>query len=149
MYNTMGLFDGLTSLFEGKTEVEKAQKKLNDIEGKCKVDTELANKALSDAKLKQIPADAAKVAADKAAADAAKVAADKAAADAKLVADKAAAEKAAADAMVVDAKAAVEKAAADVKPVDLKGGKSKRVRFSKKIKGGKNKKRVKTNKKRR
>jgi hypothetical protein len=138
MYNTMGLFDGLTSLFEGKTEVEKAQKKLDDIEGKCKVDTELANKALSDAKLKQIPADAAKVAADKAAADA------------KLVADKAAAEKAAADAMVVDAKAAVEKAAVDAKPpVDLKGGKSKRVRFSKKIKGGKNKKRVKTNKKRR
>ena len=131
MYNTMGLFDGLTSLFERKTDVEKAQKKLDDITGKCKVDTEVADKALKDAKLKQAPADAAKVEAD-----AAKV--DKAAADAKLVADKAAAEKAAADAKVADAK-----------PVDLKGGKSTRVRFSKKIKGGKNKKRVRTNKKRR
>ena len=134
MYNTMGLFDGLTSLFEGKSEVEKAQKKFDDITGKCKVDTEVADKALKDAKLKQVPADAAKVEAD-----AAKVAADKAAADAKLVADKAAVEKAAADAKVADAKAVV----------DLKGGKSKRVRFSKKIKGGKNKKRVRTNKKRR
>ena len=118
----MDFFD---NLFKGKSEVEKAQKKLDDIKGKCKVDTEVAEKALSDAKFKQVPADAD---------------ADKAAADAKLVADKAAA----------DAKVAVEKATADVKPPAVGGkGKSKRVRFSKKIKGGKNKKRVKTNKKRR
>ena len=84
------------------------------------MDTEVAEKALSDAKLKQAPADAV---------------ADKAAADAKLVAEKAAT---AADAKVEEAKVAVGGK-----------GKSKRVRFSKKIKGGKNKKRVKTNKKRR
>lgn len=129
----MDFFD---NLFKGKSEVEKAQKKLDDITGKCKVDTEVAEKALSDAKLQQVPADAAKVAADKATADA------------KLVADKAAT---AADAKVEEAKAAVDNAklAADKPPVVGGKGKRRRVRFSKKINGGKKKTRAGTNKKRR
>ncbi len=107
MYNTMDFFG---DLFKGKSEVEKAQQKLDGIKGKCKVDTEAAEKVLTEAKLKQVPADTAVV-------------------DTKVVAD-------------------------DVKPVTsdtntLGGGKKRRVRFSKKCKGGKNKKRVKTNKKRR
>ncbi len=101
LYNTMDFFN---NLFKGKSDVEKAQKKLDDIKGKCKVDTEVAEKVLTEAKLNQAPADAA---------------------------------------------------VADIKPMTTDnvnpsvGGKKRRVRFSKKCKGGKNKKRVKTNKKRR
>ena len=98
--------DFFNNLFKGKSDVEKAQKKLDDIKGKCKVDTEVAEKVLTEAKLNQAPADAA-------------------------VAD--------INPMMTDTKT-------DNPSV---GGKKRRVRFSKKCKGGKNKKRVKTNKKRR
>ncbi len=130
----MGLFDGLSDFFKGTTDVEKAQKKLNDITDKCKADTKAANDALTDAKLQQVPADAAKVAADKATTDA------------KLVAEKAAT---ATDTKVEEAKAAVDNAKLADKPPALGGkGKRRKVRFSKKIKGGKKKTRAGTNKKR-
>ena len=132
----MGFFDSLTSLIQGTTGVEKAEKKLKDITDKCKTDTKAADDALTDAKLKQVPADAAKVAADKATADA------------KLVAEKAAT---ATDTKVEEAKAVVDNAklAADKPPTVGGKGKKRKVRFSKKIKGGKKKTRAGTNKKRR